>query len=182
MVDLLEVDLSKIDYVVGIESRGFIFGTAMAWITNSGFKMIRKPGKLPNQANLVSFKYDLEYGSDTIEMERGQGNVIIVDDVFATGGTMEAAKEICVEAGYEVLDTICLLDIGLIKDHDTKILLKTCDVVDMEIYSIAVSCLLENKSLYCYKWVSDDGDSSRWLENAALGFENFKKLFKERFL
>ena len=52
----------------------------------------------------------------------------------------------------------------------------------MEIYSIAVSCLLENKSLYCYKWVSDDGDSSRWLENAALGFENFKKLFKERFL
>ena len=124
MVDLLEVDLSKIDYVVGIESRGFIFGTAMAWITNSGFKMIRKPGKLPNQANIVSFKYDLEYGSDTIEMERGQGNVIIVDDVFATGGTMEAAKEICVEAGYEVLDTICLLDIGLIKDHDTKILLK----------------------------------------------------------
>ena len=124
MVDLLQVDLSKIDYVVGIESRGFIFGTAMAWITNSGFKMIRKPGKLPNQNNLVSFKYDLEYGSDTIEMERGEGNVIIVDDVFATGGTMEAAKEICVEAGYKVLDTICLLDIGLIKDHDTKILLK----------------------------------------------------------
>ena len=51
-----------------------------------------------------------------------------------------------------------------------------------EVYSIAISCLLENKSLYCYKWVSDDGDSSRWLENAALGFENFKKLFKERFL
>ena len=124
MVDLLQVDLSKIDYVVGIESRGFIFGTAMAWITNSGFKMIRKPGKLPNQDNLVSFKYDLEYGSDTIEMERGEGNVILVDDVFATGGTMEAAKEICVEAGYKVLDTICLLDIGLIKDHDTKILLK----------------------------------------------------------
>jgi len=124
MVDLLEVDLSKIDYVVGIESRGFIFGTAMAWITNSGFKMIRKPGKLPNQSSLVSFKYDLEYGSDTIEMERGEGNVIIVDDVFATGGTMEAAKEICIEAGYKVLDTICLLDIGLIKDHDTKILLK----------------------------------------------------------
>lgn len=61
-------------------------------------------------------------------------------------------------------------------------LIETCDVVDMEIYSIALSCLIEKKSLYCYKWVSDDGDSSRWLENAALGFENFKELFKERFL
>tara|TARA_E500000318_G_scaffold95595_1_gene95458 strand:+ start:959 stop:1459 length:501 start_codon:yes stop_codon:yes gene_type:complete len=123
MVDLLQIDLSKIDYVVGIESRGFIFGTAMAWITNSGFKMIRKPGKLPNKENLVSFKYDLEYGSDTIEIERGEGNVIIVDDVFATGGTMQAAKEICVEAGYQVLDLLCLIDIGLIKNHSVKCLI-----------------------------------------------------------
>ena len=66
--------------------------------------------------------------------------------------------------------------------HQYLNLIETCDVVDMEIYSIAVSCILEKKSLYCYKWVSDDGDSSRWLENAALGFENFKKLFKEKFL
>lgn len=61
-------------------------------------------------------------------------------------------------------------------------LIETCDVVDMEIYSIAVSCLLEEKSLYCYKWVSDDGDSTNWLENAALGFDNFKKILKEKFL
>ena len=123
MVDLLEVDLSKIDYVVGIESRGFIFGTAMAWITNSGFKMIRKPGKLPgNNINKVYYKY--EYSQGSLEMEPGEGNIILVDDVFATGGTMEAAKELAYGAGYEVLDTICLLDIGLIKDHDTKILLK----------------------------------------------------------
>jgi len=66
--------------------------------------------------------------------------------------------------------------------HQYLNLIETCDVVDMEIYSIAVSCILEKKSLYCYKWVSDDGDSNRWLENAALGFENFKKLFKEKFL
>lgn len=61
-------------------------------------------------------------------------------------------------------------------------LIESCDVVDMELYSIAVSCLFEEKSLYCYKWVSDDGDPSHWLENAALGFENFKEIFKSKFL
>ena len=113
-----------VDYWVGIESRGFIFAAALAEQTYQGFKMIRKAGKLPNQENLVSFQYDLEYGSDTIEMEKGKGNVIIVDDVYATGGTMNAAKELCIEAGYTILDTVCLLDIGLVKDHDTKVLIK----------------------------------------------------------
>ena len=117
------IDVEKVDYFVGIESRGFIFASALAAMNLRGFKMIRKAGKLPNQKNLVSFQYDLEYGSDTIEMEKGKGNVIIVDDVYATGGTMQAAKELCVEAGYNVLDTVCLLDIGLVKDHDTKVLL-----------------------------------------------------------
>ena len=114
----------KVDYWVGIESRGFIFASALARETNGGFKMIRKPGKLPNQNNLISLQYDLEYGSDTIEMEKGKGKVIIVDDVYATGGTMQAAKELCIEAGYKVLDTVCLLDIGLMEGHDTKVLLK----------------------------------------------------------
>ena len=117
------IDVEKVDYFVGIESRGFIFASALAAMNLRGFKMIRKAGKLPNQKNLVSFQYDLEYGSDTIEMEKGKGSVIIVDDVYATGGTMQAAKELCVEAGYNVLDTVCLLDIGLVKDHDTKVLL-----------------------------------------------------------
>ena len=118
------IDVEKVDYFVGIESRGFIFASALAAMNLRGFKMIRKAGKLPNQKNLVSFQYDLEYGSDTIEMEKGKGNVIIVDDVYATGGTMQAAKELCVQAGYNVLDTVCLLDIGLVKDHDTKVLIK----------------------------------------------------------
>jgi len=60
--------------------------------------------------------------------------------------------------------------------------IKTCDIVDMEIYSIAISCLIEKKSLYCYKWVSDDGDSSNWLENAALGYNRFKEIFKQKHL
>jgi adenosylhomocysteine nucleosidase len=66
--------------------------------------------------------------------------------------------------------------------HQYLNLIESCDVVDMEVYSIAVSCLLEEKSLYCYKWVSDDGDSRNWLKNAALGFDNFKKIFKENYL
>jgi len=65
-----------VDYWVGIESRGFIFAAAIADHSYDGFKMIRKAGKLPNQKNLVSFQYDLEYGSDTIEMKKGKGNVI----------------------------------------------------------------------------------------------------------
>lgn len=112
-----------VDYWVGIESRGFIFASALADHSYSGFKMIRKAGKLPPN-NLVSIEYGLEYGRDTIEMEKGTGKVIIVDDVYATGGTMTASKLLCEMAGYTVIDTVCLLDIGLVKDHDTKVLIK----------------------------------------------------------
>lgn len=112
-----------VDYWVGIESRGFIFASALADHSYSGFKMIRKAGKLPPN-NLVSIEYGLEYGRDTIEMEKGTGRVIIVDDVYATGGTMTASKLLCEMAGYKVIDTVCLLDIGLVKDHDTKVLIK----------------------------------------------------------
>ena len=116
------IDVEKVDYFVGIESRGFIFASALAAMNLKGFKMLRKPGKLPT-ADLVSIEYGLEYGRDTLEMEKGSGNVVIVDDVFATGGTMTAAKLICDLAGYEVVDTISLIDIGLIQNHDTKCLI-----------------------------------------------------------
>jgi len=116
------VDIEKVDYFVGIESRGFIFASALAAMNMKGFKMIRKTGKLP-PANLVSIEYGLEYGRDTIEIEKGFGNVVIVDDVFATGGTMTAAEMICELAGYQVVDSICLLDIGINKKHTTKCLI-----------------------------------------------------------
>ena len=112
-----------VDYWVGIESRGFIFASALADHSYSGFKMIRKAGKLPPN-NLVSIEYGLESGRDTIDMEKGTGKVIIVDDVYATGGTMTASKLLCEMAGYTVIDTVCLLDIGLVKDHNTKVLIK----------------------------------------------------------
>ena len=120
MIDLL--DNYEFDYVAGIEARGFIFATAIGWATNSGIKLIRKAGKLPN-SNLISMEYGLEYGSDKIEMQEGSGKVLLVDDVLATGGTLAAGKLLCELAGYEVVDQVCLLDIGLIKNHDIKCLI-----------------------------------------------------------
>jgi adenine phosphoribosyltransferase len=115
------INLEQVDYFVGIDSRGFIFASALALQNNKGFKMIRKEGKLPTTL-LHGVKYDLEYGSATIEMKPGKGKVVIVDDVYATGGTMNAAVELCKSAGYNVIDKVCLLDIGIVKGHDVKCL------------------------------------------------------------
>ena len=108
------VDMEEVDYFVGIESRGFIFASALASINLKGFKMIRKEGKLPNTNDVLhAVEYDLEYGKDMIEMKPGKGNVVIVDDVYATGGTMLASELLCEMAGYTIIDKLCLIDIGL---------------------------------------------------------------------
>lgn len=119
---LKKVDLDKVEYFVGIESRGFIFATAMAWAADLGVKLIRKAGKLPGDS-LCQVSYDLEYGSASIEMEKGWGNVVIVDDVLATGGTIKGAEKLATTAGYQVIDSICLLDIGILKNHNIKCLI-----------------------------------------------------------
>jgi adenine phosphoribosyltransferase len=94
----------KIDYVAGIESRGFIFGTPLAYNLGAGFVVIRKPGKLP--ADVESITYDLEYGTDTLEIhkdaiEKGK-RVLVVDDLLATGGTAAAACDLVKKVGGEV--------------------------------------------------------------------------------
>lgn len=109
-------------YWIGIESRGFIFASALSMIYGGGVKLIRKAGKLPNM-NLQSLSYDLEYGSDTIQMQSGWGDVVLVDDIYATGGTMIASEQLATMSGYQVIDSLCLLDIGLIKNHTTKCLI-----------------------------------------------------------
>ncbi|HIT54780.1 TPA: adenine phosphoribosyltransferase [Candidatus Galligastranaerophilus intestinigallinarum] len=91
----------KIDYVAGIESRGFIFGMPVAYSLGCGFVPIRKPNKLP--AETYSVEYQLEYGTDKIEMhkdaiEKGK-RVLIIDDLLATGGTAAAACELVKKAG-----------------------------------------------------------------------------------
>tara|TARA_R110002012_G_scaffold296263_1_gene493506 strand:+ start:153 stop:659 length:507 start_codon:yes stop_codon:yes gene_type:complete len=97
------------DYWIGIDSRGFILASALSLHTNIGLKLIRKQGKLPPP--VVGISYNLEYGTDTIELQPGTGNVIIIDDVYATGGTMKAAERLCKEAGYNVIDKLVLIDL-----------------------------------------------------------------------
>jgi len=94
----------NIDTVIGIESRGFIFGAPLAYQLGVGFVPVRKPKKLP--AEKVSVSYDLEYGQDTLEMHRdavGEGHkVLIVDDLLATGGTAKAVVELVEGVGGKV--------------------------------------------------------------------------------
>ncbi|MEN8816531.1 MAG: adenine phosphoribosyltransferase [Nonlabens sp.] len=93
-----------IDVVVGIESRGFLFGMLMADALNARFVMMRKPGKLPGE--IMSKEYDLEYGKDALEVQKGciqQSNkVLIHDDVLATGGTAAAASSLIKQTGAQV--------------------------------------------------------------------------------
>ena len=94
----------RVDKVVGIESRGFMFGPIVAYNLNAGFVPIRKPGKLPYQT--VRETYELEYGSDSIEMHRDAvkpgDRVLIVDDLIATGGTARAAAKLVESVGGTV--------------------------------------------------------------------------------
>ena len=113
------------DYWVAIESRGFLFASALSVLYGGGVKLIRKKGKLPN-SNLVSKAYGLEYGEDVLEMAANKTDVktaVIVDDILATGGTLEAASVLCSRAGLTVIDKLCLLDIGMKASHDVKCLI-----------------------------------------------------------
>lgn len=110
---------ADVDYLVGVESRGFIFASALALKHDKGFVKVRKPGKLPNVH--ASMKYGLEYGSDTLEMQKGNGKkVIICDDLIATGGSMQAAAKLCDEVGYDVIGMACLVDLKALNsfNHD----------------------------------------------------------------
>ncbi len=112
MQDLIK-DL-EFDVVAGPESRGFIFGTPIAYLNNKPFVLIRKKGKLPCET--VEKTYDLEYGTATIEMHKdsikpGQ-KVLIVDDLIATGGTTEAMCQLIEELGGEVVGIVVLIELA----------------------------------------------------------------------
>ncbi len=103
----------EIDVVVGIESRGFIFGAAVADRIHAGFAPVRKPGKLPSAT--VKATYDLEYGSDALEMHadavRGGQRVLIVDDLLATGGTARATTDLVKRLGGTVHGLAFLIEL-----------------------------------------------------------------------
>lgn len=123
----------KIDKVVGIESRGFIFGGMLAERLNAGFVPIRKPGKLP--AEKIRETYSLEYGLDSIEIhcdaiEKGD-KVILHDDLLATGGTMEAACKLIEQLGGEVVQISFVIELSFLNGRDK---LKNYNVSSLVVY------------------------------------------------
>ena len=103
------------DYWIGIDSRGFIFASALAIYFGGGVVCARKEGKLPNAS--CSESYSLEYGTATLEMQPNNYDTytaVIVDDVLATGGTMLATHKLAIEAGYDVIDHLVLVDLKFI--------------------------------------------------------------------
>ena len=104
-----KTDLSQIDLFAGIESRGFLLAMLLSSTYQKGFLPIRKAGKLPPPT--VRQKYDLEFGQAELEVAPGQGRVMIVDDVLATGGTLQAAVHVCSTAGFEVQDVSVLINL-----------------------------------------------------------------------
>jgi adenine phosphoribosyltransferase len=108
-----KIKSQKIDKIIGIESRGFIFGAPLAYKLNVGFIPIRKKGKLPGET--ISVNYDLEYGTDQIEihtdaLKKGE-RVILIDDLIATGGTALAAIELINKMEVEIIENLFLIDL-----------------------------------------------------------------------
>jgi adenine phosphoribosyltransferase len=107
----------KVDTVIGIEARGFIFAPALAYQLGAGFVPVRKPGKLP--AERASISYDLEYGKDTLEIHRDaveKGHrVIIADDVLATGGTAKAVTDLVKGLGGKVVSLVFLVELEFLE-------------------------------------------------------------------
>ena len=109
----------KIDYIIGIESRGFILGAALAQSLNCGFVPIRKKGKLPYK--VISETYDLEYGKDTLEIHidalEANNNVVLIDDVLATGGTISACLKMLETFKVNIIECQFLIEIKALKGY-----------------------------------------------------------------
>ncbi len=127
-----QIDALDCDLIVGPEARGFIFGTALSYAANLPFAPIRKPGKLPYKTE--SYSYDLEYGTDTLQIHldaiKPGDKVVLVDDLLATGGTIEAASKLVEKLGGEVVKIIFLIELSFLggrerlKDYDVASLIQ----------------------------------------------------------
>jgi len=106
-----------VDQIVAIDARGFLLASALAYVLGTGVSIVRKKGKLPFKT--ISASYNLEYGSNTIEMhvdaiKKGQ-RVLIIDDVLATGGTMKATIDLVQQLGGNIIETAFLIELGFLK-------------------------------------------------------------------
>ena len=121
-VDLLakRFKKEKIDYVVGVEARGFIFGSILAYKLNAGFVPIRKKGKLPYKTKSIS--YQLEYGTDTLEIHEDAlhpgSRVLIVDDLLATGGTVRAVADLVKQQQTDIVGLGFLVELKFLKGQE----------------------------------------------------------------
>ncbi len=113
-------DGKKIDVIASVEARGFILGGALAYHLGAGMVPIRKKGKLPWKTSAAS--YDLEYGKDTLEIHRDaikkEDNVLIVDDLLATGGTSSAAASLVEELGGRIVELVFMIELTDLKGRD----------------------------------------------------------------
>ncbi len=111
----------KPDIIIGPESRGFLFGAPLALSMQKGFLMARKAGKLPGER--LQITYDLEYGTATMEIPafaiKPGTRVLVVDDLLATGGTVQAIEKLCEQAGATVVGCICLIELTDLKGRDS---------------------------------------------------------------
>lgn len=124
---------NPIDLIAGVEARGFVLGPAIALRLGIGFIMVRKKGKLPG--DVVQYSYDLEYGTDTIEIHTdavsaGQ-RVVVIDDLIATGGTLEAACNLIEKVGGTVVETACIVELPALKGRE-KLTHKVFTMVEYE--------------------------------------------------
>ena len=115
---LTPAEWDGIDVIGGIESRGFILAAGLAAMKRKGFVKIRKPGKLPG--DVVKESYTLEYGEDALEIQRGQGAMLLIDDVLATGGTFKAAANVAASAGYNVCGLACLVNLAFLNQFEWR--------------------------------------------------------------
>lgn len=107
----------KLDYVLGIESRGYLLAAPLAYQLGCGLVLVRKPGKLPRDVHKVT--YDLEYGTDTLEIHKDAiepgARTIVIDDVLATGGTAKAAAELVRHCGGDLVELTFLIELTFLK-------------------------------------------------------------------
>ncbi|MCA9407526.1 MAG: adenine phosphoribosyltransferase [Candidatus Omnitrophica bacterium] len=131
-IDILAKKFRKedIEYVVGVEARGFIFGAALAYKLGVGFIPVRKKGKLPSKTKSIT--YELEYGTDSLEIHEDalnpQARVLIVDDLLATGGTIKAVSDLVKNQKAVIAGVAFIVELGFLKGKEK--------LKDLDVYSV----------------------------------------------